>query len=254
MKKRLLSALAILSLASGALGQTPAPAPRPTEPVAAALAPATTTPKEATAGTNSPAAKENGSVKMINAAERDFKPRDIFRFSIKEDPAPSQASLEAMVTDAGEVHFLVSGQFSEYVTVDVRGKKLAEIRSDVKRMLDERYYQNASITLDLASINVNSSAAATSGMARARVFGELNGTIALPDGEEVWLSDALIGLGRNEMANLRKVKLQRKDPATGANKSFEVNVEKILKTNARNLDIKLQDGDRIEVPARTVLF
>jgi len=56
------------------------------------------------------------------------------------------------------------------------------------------------------------------------------------------------------MANLKKVKLQRKDPVTGANKTVEVNVDKILKTNARNLDIKLQDGDCIEVPAKNILF
>jgi protein involved in polysaccharide export with SLBB domain len=208
----------------------------------------------APAGTNAPAAKDTSTVKMINAADRDFKPRDIFRFSVKEDPSPSQASLEAVVTDAGEVHFAVSGQYSEYVTVDVRGKKLADIRAEVKRLMDEKYYQNATITLDLASINVNAAIAGATGVAKARVFGELSGTIPLVEGEENWLSDAIISLGRNEMANLKKVKLQRKDPVTGANKTVEVNVDKILKTNARNLDIKLQDGDRIEVPAKTILF
>jgi protein involved in polysaccharide export with SLBB domain len=185
--------------------------------------------------------------------QRDFKPRDVFRYSVLEDPAPSQASQEAVVTDAGEVHFPVSGQFTEYVTVDVRGKKLADIRNEVKRMLDERFYQNATVQLDLASVN-NIASASVAGIAKARVFGEINGTIPIPENEEVFLSDAIIGLGRNEMANLKKVKLHRKDPVTGVTKSFTVNVDKILKENARSMDIRLQDGDRIEVPAVGIRF
>ncbi len=245
--KRILAATvstALLAVAQSPTPVTPPPAsPTVDNPAATAGA----------KGTNSPAEKDKGTSKLINASERDFKPRDVFRYSVLEDPAPSQSAQEAVVTDAGEVHFPVSGQFTEYVTVDVRGRKLADIRAEVKRMLDERFYQNATVQLDLASVN-NSASASVAGIAKARVFGEINGTIPIPENEEVFLSDALIGLGRNEMANLKKVKLHRKDPVTGVTKSFTVNVDKILKENARNMDIRLQDGDRIEVPAVGIRF
>jgi len=33
-----------------------------------------------------------------------------------------------------------------------------------------------------------------------------------------------------------------------------VNVEKVLKEGLRSEDVRLRDGDRIEVPAKTILF
>ena len=39
-----------------------------------------------------------------------------------------------------------------------------------------------------------------------------------------------------------------------ANKTFTINVDKILKENARQFDVKLIDGDRIEVPAVGIRF
>lgn len=239
--KRSLPILLLLVSSLVSNGQESAPPAKPSAPPAANSAPA------------DKSEREKDKSKLINANEREFKARDVFRFSVREDPSPSQASLEAVVTDAGEVHFLVSGQFSEYVTVDVRGKKLADLRSEVKRLLDEKFYQNATISLDLASVN-SSVSGPSSSIAKVRVYGELTGTVPLPENEDIYLSDALIGLGKNDMANFKKVKLHRKDPATGASKTFTVDVDKILKKNARQLDIKLIDGDRIEVPAVSIRF
>lgn len=248
MKRFLLLPL-LLAASLSTRAQAPASPAVPAAPAStnAAVAPA------AGAG-KSEKDKDKAKDKLINANEREFKARDVFRFSVREDPSPSQASQEAFVTDAGEVHFLVSGQFSEYVTVDVRGKKLADIRAEVKRLLDEKYYQNSTISLDLAAVSSSSAAGPASSVAKARVFGELTGIIPIPENEDVYLSEALIGLGKNEMANLKKVKLHRKDPATGANKTFTINVDKILKENARQFDVKLIDGDRIEVPAVGIRF
>jgi hypothetical protein len=198
--------------------------------------------------------KEYLSTTMVNANEREFKPRDLFRFSVKEDPTPTRDGQEAAVTDGGEVHFLVSGQFTEYVTVDVRNKKLPEIRAEVKRLLDEKYYENATVSLDLAAINRNTLNGADD-FAKALVYGAVNGTVPLPEGKEVWLSEAVLQLGakQNQMANLKSIKLHRKN-ATPGEKPIEVNLEKILRSNARDLDYKLKDGDRIEVPERVIFF
>lgn len=208
----------------------------------------------ASASSSTNSAKEYLSTTMVNANEREFKPRDVFRFSVKEDPAFSRDGQEAAVTDGGEVHFLVSGQFTEYVTVDIRNKKLPEIRTEVKRLLDEKYYENATVSLDLAAINRNTMNGADD-FAQAIVFGAVQGTIPLPEGKDVWLSEAILKLGAsgNQYANLKKVKLHRKNAAPGS-KPIEVNVDKILETNARNLDHKLKEGDRIEVPNRVVMF
>jgi len=89
---------------------------------------------------------------------------------------------------------------------------------------------------------------------RARVFGELNGTLPIPPGEEVWLSEAILGLGRNEKADLKKVRVHSRPGADGRAESVTVNVEKILMEGLRSEDVRLRDGDRIEVPAKTILF
>ena len=56
------------------------------------------------------------------------------------------------------------------------------------------------------------------------------------------------------MANLKKVKIHRTNKQTKVQSTIEVNVEKILKTNARDKDVKLMDGDRVEVLSRGIVF
>ena len=82
----------------------------------------------------------------------------------------------------------------------------------------------------------------------------VRGTIELFPSEQKMLSAAIIQLGYNEFADLKKVKLHRIDPATGENKTTTVDVKDILKTNDRSKDVILQDGDRVEVPERGFVF
>ncbi len=87
---------------------------------------------------------------------------------------------------------------------------------------------------------------------KARFFGELNGTVPIPPGEEIWLSEAIIGLGHSGKANLKMVRVHSRPGTDGRAESVTVNVEKILKENLRSEDVRLRDGDRIEVPARVL--
>ncbi len=202
--------------------------------------------------TNSNSLSTNQTSRIINATEREFKPHDVFRFAIKEDPSQGSLSQEIVVSDGGEIHIPITGSSTEYITVDIRGKKLLEIRNEIKQKMDENYYQDATISLDLSA--VYSGLAAPTGFGKARVFGELKGLIPLPDGEDVWLTDALNSLPDNPMANLKKVKIHRTNKQTKVQSTIEVNVEKILKTNARDKDVKLMDGDRVEVLSRGIVF
>lgn len=86
--------------------------------------------------------------------------------------------------------------------------------------------------------------------AKVRVFGALHGTIPLPETQTARLSDVLAGLGRNDSADLKNVKLYRTDPQNGSVDTIEADVEKILRTKDRTGDVELRNGDRIEVPRK----
>ena len=48
------------------------------------------------------------------------------------------------------------------------------------------------------------------------------------------------------------MKLNREDPATKSKTTKEIDVRRIMKDNRRDLDIILEDGDRIEVPQKWI--
>lgn len=84
---------------------------------------------------------------------------------------------------------------------------------------------------------------------KAQIYGGMNATISLERGKPVWVSDAILSGGRNEMANLKKVTIHRRDST-----KVVLNVDKILKENDRSGDLQLMDGDRVEVPERKITF
>ena len=204
------------------------------------------------AGTTNRAAKEYLSSTALDAETREFKPGDTFQYVVEQDPSPEKVPVAVRVNDAGEAIFPVSSGSTLYVKVDVRSKKLAEIRRTVKELLDEEYYNDSTVRLEFTVANRTPSAGET--LARVQVYGEMQGTIPLPEGEIKRISDAIIGLPRSQFADLRKVRLHRIDPVTGKSEIKIINVDKILRGEDRAADEILKDGDRIEVRPRTFNF
>ena len=196
--------------------------------------------------------KVAGTISVIDAETRELRPGDTFRYRIAEDPTIGNEPMRVTVTATGSAHFNVSRRYDTYVTVDTRGRKLAELRSEVKRLLEETYYQTATIDLDLD--NVERGPASLANLAKVQVFGEMQGVFPLSESGATMLSDIILQLPRNDFANLEKVQVQRVE-SEGANPTrITVNVESILKGNDRSRDLELKDGDRIFIPARRILF
>ncbi len=204
-----------------------------------------------TPGTAGRPTREYLSTTALDAETREFKPGDVFQFVIEQDPAPEKVGVAVRVSDAGEALFPVSIGSATYVKVDVRSKKLADIRREVKTRLDADYYNDATVRMEFMVANRTTS---PDSLPRVQVYGEMQGTVALPEGEVKRISDAIIGLPRTQFANLRRVRLHRVNPATGKTEIKEINVDKILREGDRTNDEILQDGDRIEVRPKSVNF
>ncbi len=252
----------LLSLALG-LGLTPrlaaaedaAPATTVAAVTNAPAAAATNSPPAAT-GTNAPA-KEASSTTVVNPETRELKPHDVIRFQIEEDPPLSAASepVHVPVSDGGEALFPVSRHADTYVKVTAAGRKLVDIRKDVKALLDADYYNDCTVKLDLAFANRGN--ADISSLAKVTIYGSLNQVIPISDGETLMLSEAILRAGGGQQGgffNLKKVRIHRLDPNTKKELTITVDVNAVLYEGARIKDQQVQDGDRIEVRDKTFNF
>jgi protein involved in polysaccharide export with SLBB domain len=224
--------------------------------VAVAEAPATNTLGAVPPGTNEPAkpAKEYLTTTIIDPEKRELKPHDLLRFQIDQDPpvATGGEPMRVLISDGGEAMFPVSRHGDTYVKVVVSGKKLADLRKEVKALLDAEYYNDCSVILDLEQVNRNGAGGGDT-FGSVTIYGELNQVVAIPDSKPLMLSDALLKAGAGSSqggaiyADLKRVRIHREDPKTKRDVPLTVNVEKILKEGDRSADQQLRDGDRIEV-------
>jgi len=229
--------------------------------------PATAT---ATAGaTDAKAAKESPSSTVVDAENRELKPHDVLGFLIAPDPSAVEAlrgtgggsgdAGTTFVTDAGEAMFRVTRSSPISVKLSVAGKKLDVVRKELKALLDAEYYQDCSFRLDLQAVNRSSAIMESAGSGRVVLYGSggLSGTFPVVEGRKLMLSDVIISAGGksgNDFANLKKVKVPRLDPVSKKGTVIEANVTNIIEKGDRNADIELKDGDRVEVPARSIIF
>jgi protein involved in polysaccharide export with SLBB domain len=236
--------------------------PRPAAAEDAAPAPAATAVTNAPAaatGTNEPAkaAKEALPTTVVDPETRELKPHDIVRFQIEEDPplAVASDSMHVSVSDGGEALFPVSRHADTYVKVTAAGRKLADIRKDVKALLDAEYYNDCTVKLDLVQINRFNNLG--SDQAKVTIYGSLNQVVPIGDGEKLMLSEAILRAGGGQQGgffNLKKVRIHRLDPNTKKELTITVDVNAVLYEGARIKDQQLQDGDRIEVRDKTFNF
>ncbi len=193
--------------------------------------------------------KEYLSTTVVDPEARELKPRDGFRFSVDEDPPPVGGGVGSdtavFVSDGGEAMFPVSRTGTPYLKLNVAGKKIADIRKELKEKLDAEFYKDCTVHLDL--VQVNRGSASVDQTSRVTFYGEMTGVVAITEGETLTISEAVLRVGHSDYADLRKVKIHRLDKETGKEKMIVVDVEKILKKGDRSGDTPLQGGDRVEV-------
>lgn len=190
----------------------------------------------------------------IDAESRELKPGDVLRFVIEQDPSRNNYNQQVFVSEAGEALFPISRGSSHYVKLLARGKKLADIRREVKTLLDAEFYQDCTLQIDLDLIRRDPATVGTDNLPKVTVFGAMQGNIVLREGEVKTLSDIILQLGKNDYANLRRVKIRRLDPETKREDIKEYNVKEILEKGDRSKDPEVKDGDRIEVPEKGFNF
>ena len=128
--------------------------------------------------------------------------------------------------------------------VPVAGKTTTEASADIKRLLEADYYYHATVRLNIdriSSVPVRNGTVTISGQVRAP------GPQEMLAQEPLTLSVAIQKSGNfTEWANQKKVKLTRQ--VSGAPKTEEYDVEKIIRDGNSNADPVLKDGDRVFVP------
>ena len=192
----------------------------------------------------------------LDQEQRELKPLDILRFNILEDPAGRGQFPSITITELGDAVFPVSANTQETVKVKAAGRKLAELRTELKQKLDADYYQNATISLELQQTrDLNQSAkSGPANNAKVLVFGSIAANIPLRDDQKLTISEVFAQLSnQSQYANLKKVELQRVDSTTKQSKSTFINVKKLLDGDLSG-DVELKDGDRIKVVDRSVIF
>lgn len=166
-------------------------------------------------------------------------------YNIAQDPIKPQIPADILVNARGEAVFPVSGGYPETITLQAAGKTVEEVRTELKKILDSEFYNDADVSLNLKE------QAARPG--QVLLFGSVrNSFVLIQPGETKRIFEAILQAGPNEFANLKKVKLNRINPTTGKLETQIINVEAIKKDPTK--DIQVFDGDRIEVPERGIVF
>lgn len=192
----------------------------------------------------------------LDQEARELKPLDTLRYNILEDPAGRGQFPQIQITELGDAQFPISATSQEYIVVKAAGRRLADLRKELKQKLDADFYQNATVNLEV--VRTRESEGPSKGIAsnpgKVIVYGSISQTIPLREDQKLTLSEAFAMLSaQSQYANLKKVELLRLDPATKRNVSTFKNVKKMLDGDLTE-DVELKDGDRIKVVDRTVIF
>jgi protein involved in polysaccharide export with SLBB domain len=184
-------------------------------------------------------------VRAQGAEDYVLRSEDRLQFRIAEDPIPDRNPISVVVNSVGEASFPVSRDSDIRINLRVRGKTLAEVRDELKRQLQQEYYHQATVTLMLDDKKF------TPG--KAIFLGEVQGIVPIvPDEPAKMLAETVMSMRPSDYADLKRVKLHRLDPQTKTAETRIIDVRRIIKENVRDEDIALQDGDRVEVPAKWI--
>lgn len=156
---------------------------------------------------------------------------------IKEDRG--DPPLRTMVSDTGEVELNGLGR------VYIAGKSSVEAESSIASYLKQKYYHQATV-----EVGIVRKAVGTVRPYKAVIAGKVGrpGPQYFTGANPLKLTEAVIVAGTNLYSELRKVRLTR------GGRSVDHNVEQIMKEGRTDLDVPLQDGDQIFIPAKSIIF
>jgi protein involved in polysaccharide export with SLBB domain len=182
-----------------------------------------------------------------NSAAYQLNPLDKLTVSVEQDPVPGKP-VEIVVTSLHNIDVPVSRCCEATLSLNVRGKTLGEVQSELKTKLESQYYKNATVHLKLVDRDLSRR------VGQVWLRGAVRANVApLEAGKRKTLWEVLTQVGTTEFARLSKVRVERMDQATGQTKAFFVNIEAVNKGD-RNQDVELQDGDRITVSEKWFNF
>jgi protein involved in polysaccharide export with SLBB domain len=168
-------------------------------------------------------------------------PGDKLSFRIVEDKDPAK-SLE--VTDSRELDVPYIGR------VSVADETCKQAASQLKKLLEERYYYRATVIVGLDSVNKLRGKVYVEGQVRSQGSVDLLFEQKLTAGKAI-----LMAGGFADFANKRKVKVVRAaDGAGKVTQTFEIDMTDVLENGHTDKDILLEPNDYIIVPARSVNF
>jgi protein involved in polysaccharide export with SLBB domain len=240
--------------ASVALAQIPTPlpynpeAPSPT-PAAAGSVPAASGSAVTSSGEPGLIGGISGNMGLGYMEDATYKLRvgDAVSFQIREDIVWNalDAPKTLVVTDSGEMDVPYIGR------VMVVGKTCGEVAAELKKTLEQDYYQNATVVLSLNQANRL--------WGRIYILGQVHspGPMEIQVNENLTVGQAIMRAGGfADFANKNKVKLVRggADPNVERQAPIEMDMEQILDKGKTENDIKLQPGDFIIVPSRLFNF
>lgn len=164
---------------------------------------------------------------------------DRVSFQIKEDEDPPKL---LTVMDSGDLEIPYIGLFP------AAGKTCRQLAFQLKAVLQKQYYYRATVII---SVDLKAKT-------RGKVY--LTGAVRIPGPQKIpndgpfTLSQAIMRAGGfTDFADERDVRVTRSIPKEG-DKTFTVNVQKVLQQGKLNSDMKLDPGDLIYVPEKLVHF
>jgi protein involved in polysaccharide export with SLBB domain len=167
-------------------------------------------------------------------------PLDKLTVSIEQDPVPGRP-VEVLVSSLYNLEIPVSRCCENTISINVKGKTLGEVQSELKTKLEQDFYKVASVSLKLIDRDRNQR------VGQVWLRGAVKGNIVqLEAGKRKTLWEALAQVGTTEFAKLSKVRVDRVDPVSGETKKIFVDIEAVDKGD-RAKDLELQDGDRVTV-------
>ena len=192
-----------------------------------------------------------GSKSPVDVEQRELRPRDRLSFRIDEDPVRGTEFITVEITDTHKALFKVSRGADRAIILDVKGKRLSQIRAELKEKLEQDFYVTATLSLELAETG-NRNTSGSSG--KVMFMGAVKGFAPIPEDGKLMLSEAVMRMNPSDWADLSKVRVLRRDKDSGKSETLKMDLKKMFKDNSFDNDIELQDGDKIEIPERFIKF
>lgn len=177
--------------------------------------------------------------------------RERARFLAARHPLPELESIEQSL----RVQPYVQPRTAEQEANSARMREQLELKTRIA--IDSLTERLRFARLEADNLSKRQSARMGSGKIDLYGSGGLSGKFPIIDGRKLMLYEVIIsarGKSDKEYADLKRVKVRRFDPVSKKDTVIEANVANIIEKGDRNADIELKDGDRVVVPARSIIF